>query len=481
MKNEKGFKSLEMRPELQQVLTPQIMQFLKLLQIPTLELEQIIRQELETNPILEEIEEEENPEEKTQEETNEEKEEKIDWEDFLQEGLDTGYWRLREKAESLEKVAVSIPTFEEYLRSQLHIRIETEEEIRIGEYLIDSLNESGYLPYSVEEIASELGSSKEKVEKVLYLIQTFDPLGVGARSLEECLLIQLRELQLENSLTTALIKKHLKELEEKRYSFLAQKLKVSEEEIRQAALVISSLVPRPGLSYSGEEIHYVCPDIIVEKEGDEYVVFLNDFNISQIRISPIYKEILKRTKTEGRKEYEYVRKKLAAARFLVKMLEQRRQTLTKIMRAIIVFQPEFFEKGASCLRPLTMKEVAKAVKMHESTVCRAIHNKYVQTSFGLFEMKVFFGGRTKTKTNVVSAEGIKTHLTDLISKEDPKSPLTDEQMVARLKEEGIMIARRTVAKYREELGILPAKLRQKQDKQLRCNDYNDKRPDYSDS
>ena len=345
--------------------------------------------------------------------------------------------------------------------SQLRLtRIDTDM-MRIGEYLIGNLDESGYLGCcTVEGIAEDLEVDIEDVEKTLKIIQSFEPPGIGARDLRECLLIQLERKGMEDTLAWILVKDHFAEIEKNRYSQLVRTLKVTTEEMTEARDVIRKLEPKPGYIYATSESRYVIPDLIVERVEDVYLVYLNDKNVPRLQVNRAYRNLLKTGRYSDGDTKAYISEKLNSAKWLIKTIEQRRQTMLKVMNYIVRHQEDFFEKGINFLRPLTLVEVADAIGMHESTVSRVTNSKYVQTPRGVFQLKFFFSSSINTQDgNAIAARSAKQQILDLVQAEDARKPFSDQEIVKKLKEKGIVIARRTVAKYREQLKILPARLR----------------------
>jgi RNA polymerase sigma-54 factor len=466
-----------LRQELRQILAPEMLQLLKLLQLPTLELQQLVRQELEINPMLEEVLEQEteeqqessaaadsDPYQKSLDEEAEEKQapDKIDWENYLQEGLDSGYYPQQQKSEeSREFYGVIQQSFQEYVMSQLRISCGEEESLRVGTFLVGNLNDDGYLGIGLDEAALSLNMPVPVVEKMLQVIQTFDPPGVGARDLRECLLIQLEQMGYRESLAWRIVENHLDDLERRRYQSIARSLKVAEEEIIKARELISNLSPKPGTGYSSEETRYIYPDIIIEKQDGDYVIIINDRVVPRVKITSDYKKILMRSKKARPEEREYVVKRLEAARFIIRMIEQRRRTMQRIMQAIVERQRSFLDNGLRHLKPLTMKQIADDIEMHESTVSRAVHNKYALTPNGLVAVRYFFGGGIKSDTGEDSVKAIKDKIAEMIRNEPPRDPLSDQDITEAFAKNGVKIARRTVAKYRQEEKILPANLRRK--------------------
>jgi RNA polymerase sigma-54 factor len=486
---------LQMRQTQRLVMTPKLQQALKLLQVPTLELQQILKQEILQNPMLEEIEdadeeqeeraesgsedepqmaaadetpptsnEDEEPRQETlSEEAPVEKEPDQTWDDYFNDGFDLGYKRSEDEQEEFyERVPVAQTSAIEKLLSQLRIATGDPVEVQIGEYLIGSLNESGYLTCSLEEAANAFRVEMAVVERVLAHIQAMDPIGIGARNLQEALLIQLRHRGLGDSLAAEIIRDHFDALKQRKYSEIAKRLHITVEDVQEQANVIKELDPKPGFELMTEDVRYITPDLIVERVGEEYVVFLNDRNIPRLRISNAYKKELEKGGNNGgnKETRDFILGRLSSARWLIQTIEQRRKTMVKVMECIVDEQREFFEKGPSALRPLTLQQVASRIGMHESTVSRVTTNKYVQTPRGVFELKYFFSSSLDTEDgDEVSAKAAKTRILDIIGKEDARRPLSDQKIADILKQDGLIIARRTVAKYREQLRILPARLR----------------------
>lgn len=485
---------LQMRQTQRLVMTPKLQQALKLLQVPTLELQQILKQEILQNPMLEEIEDvedeqeerqdeaesemepspideappassetEEPPREASSEDAPTEKEPDQSWDDYFNDGFDLGYKRSEdEQDEFYERVPVAQASAIERLQSQLRIATSDETELRIGEYLVGSLNESGYLTCTLEEAANTFRVEMAVVERVLGYIHSMDPIGVGARNLQEALLIQLKHRGLADSVAAEIIRDHFDALKQRKYSEIAKRLHITVEDVQDHANVIKELNPKPGFELMTEDARYITPDLIVDRVGEDYVVFLNDKNIPRLRISTAYKkELEKGPSSNGNKETrDFILGRLSSAKWLIQTIEQRRKTMVKVMECIVDEQREFFEKGPGALRPLTLQQVASRIGMHESTVSRVTTNKYVQTPRGVFELKYFFSSSLDTEDgDEVSAKAAKTRILDIIGKEDARRPLSDQKIADLLKVDGLIIARRTVAKYREQLKILPARLR----------------------
>ncbi len=454
---------------LKQTLAPQLIQSLKLLQMPILRLEQMVRQELSTNPLLEEAEAAEDPDELTtpteeaEQEASEPDSDKIDWEDYLRDEGEVYFKPEREKQEErLERTPTSEKTLWEHLEDQLHLSRLSKEDTEIGEYIIGNIDESGYLVCSTEEIASALDKPPEKASRVLSLIQTFDPQGVGSRDLRESLLIQLKERGFEDSLAYRIVRDHLNQLEKKSYTQLSKSLGISFEEIQAAMEFIKTLNPTPAMGSFTRGSTPVVPDLIVEKIGDQYVVFHNDKNIPRLRINKAYRALMKKGALPSQETKNYLEEKLEKARWLLNAINQRRSTMIKVMQKIVEEQYEFFEHGPSHLKPLTMEAIAERVEMNVATISRVSNGKYVQTPQGIFEIKYFFNTGVPTENGEdLSKRHVKQLIADFIREEDLATPLSDQQIYGLLKKEGINIARRTVSKYREELKIMPARFRKR--------------------
>lgn len=465
---------IDLRQELRLTLAPALIESLKILQLPRLELRQMIRQQLEMNPFLEDVLEdeldaeaesegtgEESSEDESSETDEEAKVEDIDWEEFLQDGVDPGYRPPRDNDDRFqEKVAITVATFSDHLMTQLRLQRLPDEDFVIGQFIIGNLNDDGYLVCSVEEIAAILELAAEEVERVLHLVQSFEPAGVGARDLRECLLLQLREKGMEESLEAKVVDGHLKDLQNRRYAQIAKALGASVSEVKEAVHEITRLEPKPGRQYSTAQVRYVIPDVSVEVVDGELNVFLNERDVPHLRVGAAYRDVLDGSRKASKEERAFIMERLKAARFLLKGLEQRRTTILKVMRYIVETQHEFFDRGVAHFVPMTLRDVADGIGMHESTVSRVVQDKYVETPHGVFGMRYFFSGGVKTRSAMpVSTHSVKARIAELIEKEDKGKPLSDRKVVELLKSEGMLVARRTVAKYRDELHILPARLR----------------------
>jgi RNA polymerase sigma-54 factor len=462
-----------MRTELQQklVMTPKLQQAIKLLQMPALELQQKLKHELLNNPMLEEAEDPEEDEDgreseaRNQDDDGEFKtgESEIDWDRYLKDGFEMGAREMGEREvedDHYERVPVVRSSLEDHLTTQLRMSVASPEELKIGEFIIGSLDTNGFLTCSVEEIAGFTGADADRVREVLDIIKSFDPPGVGAVDLRESLLLQLEHQGMGDSLAAKLVSEHLSDLLEKRYREIARNLKKTVKEVQAAADIVANLDPRPGARYSSEEPRYIVPDLVVEKVGDDYVVQLNDRDVPRLRISRTYRDILTGARKKDKNEEDYVKRKLESARWLIRTIDQRRRTMVRVMEAILDAQRDFFDRGVEHLKPLTLQQIANVVGMHESTVSRVTNSKYVQTPRGVYELKYFFSPGLRTENGeAASSKRIKARIKQLVDSEDRKRPLSDQDIAARLKEDGFNVARRTVAKYRDQLGILRARMR----------------------
>lgn len=470
--------ALEIRQQLklsqQLVMTPQLQQAIKLLQLSRMELMDVVRSELEENPVLEEGEE--GPEEKNDveaevenagdaagEEIGEVKGDSegisdIDWRTYLESyslGSSTAdNYEADEERPSYENMLTRKPSLQDHLMWQLNLsRLEQLDRV-IASELIGNIDNDGYLQASVEEISDQLGIDPDRVERALSAVQDFDPVGVCSRNLQECLLKQVKQLEMQGSLVELILQHHLKDLESRRYQAVARALQVSVDEVYEAAKFISSLDPRPGSQYGQDETHYISPDIFVHKVGDEYIVVLNDEGLPNLRISSFYRNALSGSSKVDEKAGEYIQDKLRGALWLIKSIHQRQRTIYKVMKSIVKYQRAFFDLGVSHLKPLVLRDVAEDIEMHESTVSRVTTNKYVQTPQGLFELKYFFNsGINTTEGDSVASESVKTKIKEIIANENERKPFSDQKIVELLKKQGIDIARRTVTKYREMLNI----------------------------
>jgi RNA polymerase sigma-54 factor len=470
------------KQEMRLVPTPMLQQAIKLLQLSRLELAQEIRQEMVENPLLEELleeeleekEEEENPVDpsldsigQTKEEPPSEKESdpleyEQDWENYIQNNLSQGSSADNyTERPSIEATYKKEPSLADHLFWQLNLSVDSDVDKFIGSAIIGNIQNDGYCIAELGEIAEISQASEEDVLRVLRIIQTFEPNGVGAQTLHECLLTQAQALPERLPLVETLIENFLERLNERYYQKIASQLKVKVEEIIEAVKVIKTFDPKPGLQFSSEGIDYVIPDLVVVKGEAGYDVLLNDDGLPNIKISPYYHHLLKNTSEPKTKEY--LKKKYQAAEFLIKSIDKRRQTIYKVGKSIVKLQTEFLDHGLSHLTPMVLKDVARDIEMHESTVSRITTNKYIDTPQGIFELKFFFHSGIKSfiGNNDMSSLRVKNMIQEIVKSEDPLKPLTDDEMVEALVKRNAKIARRTVTKYRKELSILPASKRKK--------------------
>jgi RNA polymerase sigma-54 factor len=471
--------AMEMRLNLKMsqklVMTPMLQQAIKLLPLARLELAQLVRQEITDNPVLEEIQEEdtEEEEEKKEEEFGLEEEpsapaeeatpqeQEVDWDNFIQNSIDRGgsvadYTELP----GIEATYKKEPTLIDHLHWQLDLSVENDRDKFIGQCIIGNIQPDGYLCANITEIAEIAQVTEEEVLDVLKVIQSFEPTGVAARSLKECLLLQAQALPERIPLIETLIDSHLDRLEERYYMKIASEMKISLDKLIQLVALIKNFDPKPGLEFSSEGIDYVTPDLTVIKGKDGYDISLNDEGVPLLRINPFYQDLLGRTKEDQTKEY--LETKYRAALWLIKSIDQRRQTIYKVGKSITKLQKDFLDHGLSYLKPMVLKDVARDIDMHESTVSRITTNKYIDTPQGIFELKFFFhsGIKSCVGSNLSSIK-VKNMIKDAIAQEDQKKPLTDDEMVKILIQKNAKIARRTITKYRKELNIPPASKRKK--------------------
>jgi len=456
------------------VMTPMLQQAIKLLPLARLELAQLVRQEIIENPVLEELLEEENDQENTSEEAEPDEEfsqdvepssvsqdQEIDWDSYFQGNIDKGM-SVESYAEkpSIESTYKKEADLADHLMWQLDLAIDSELDKFIGSCIIGNIQNDGYLCADLNEIAEICNTEEENVQRVLSIIQNFEPLGVAARSLKECLMNQVRALPDKNPYVEILIEKYLERLEDRFLPKIASELKVDLNTVLDALRIIKDLCPKPGLLFSSERVDYVVPDLVVIKTDEGYDVVLNDDGVPNLKVSSYYHNLLKTTK-EGQTK-EYLEDKFRSALWLIKSIDQRRQTIYKVGKSIVKLQKAFLDDGLSYLEPMVLKDVAKDIEMHESTVSRITTNKYIDTPQGVFELKFFFHSGIKSYMgNSMSSIRVKNMIKEIINDEDGSNPLTDDQMVEALMRKNAKIARRTITKYRKELNIPPASKRKK--------------------
>jgi RNA polymerase sigma-54 factor len=451
------------------ILTPSLQQAIKLLPLTTLELAEVLEQEVMENPLLEEVPQEQpSAEEIAQEEAKTEREDilkEIDVEKFFEDYLDDGDHRRTRSAEipelpPIENTLTEQPDLYDHLMWQLHMSVSDEFTLEIGDAIIQNLDADGLLRASVEEIANLGPYPVEEVQKALTLIQGLDPSGVAARDLCECLRLQLRNLGLEGSPTDVMVREHMKQLQSHQYPEIGRQMGLSPDEVSHHLEIIKRLDPKPGLKYSPDKSTYIIPDVFVVKEGDDYKIILNDDGLPKLRISPTYKRMLDVKEVGSEETRNYVKEKLRSALWLLKSVDQRQRTIYKVSESIIRHQRGFLDSGITHLRPLVLRDVATDIGMHESTVSRVVANKYMHTPRGVYELRFFFhSGITSNMGEAISSVTIKDKIRKMIEAEDPFRPLSDSRIAELLGSDGLPLARRTVAKYREELRIPPSNLR----------------------
>jgi len=468
-------------------VNPRLYQAMNLLYMPLLDLQAHLKQELVNNPFLDMVEP---AEEELKEETEEEEkdEDEVDWEEILLNGFDAGGRRAEyEEKEYFTPTATATRDLWDHLHDQLSLMRLTVREVLIGDEIIGNIDREGFLTCPLGQIFESVNNylsdpanpwaadeedeenpvdlspvGMDEIERMLTVIQGFDPSGIAARDLRETLLLQLCDRNEEDTLAYRIIRDHFDELVNHRWSELSKEHGISPQEVQAAADEVSKLDPKPGLKYSDSSDAYVIPDLTVEKVDGQYYVFHNDTTLPRLKLSRSYREV-----AQDRGQYQgdtksFISKKLNSAQWMIQAIEQRRQTMLKVMNFIVDRQRDFFEKGVEHLRPLTLREVAEHIDMHESTVSRVTNEKYVQTPRGVFPLKFFFSSGLSTDYGEdVSARGVRAQIKKLVTEEDSKSPLTDQAIVDLLKKDGVQIARRTVAKYRDQLGILSARMRKR--------------------
>ena len=480
-------------PELRQEMkiNPRLYQAMELLHLPLLDLQQRLKQEMTENPFLEVVEGDTEQEVELDQDGVDEDGDEVDWESILLDGFDAGGRRAQYEARDFDFPTPSrAPDLRDHLEDQTQLLTLSGREQRIAQEIIGNIDDDGLLRCPLETITEDLNSwledvrdvaleaaedespeelatmlapfDVEEVEAMLEIVQDMDPPGVGARDLRECLLIQLRESGEENELIQVMVDEHFDDLLGHRWANIGRALGVAPRVVQDTADRLARLDPKPGLRYSPEPEHYIVPDLIVEKISGEYMVFANDTSMPQLRLARSYQEVARDKRLFQGENKTFIKDKLNSASWMIQAIEQRRQTMLKVMQYIVERQRGFFENGVQHLRPLTLREVADHIEMHESTVSRVTNEKFVQTPRGVFSLKYFFSsGLATTSGTDISARGVKAKMEALISGEDVRKPLTDMALVKLLRADGVRIARRTVAKYRDQLGILPARMRKR--------------------
>lgn len=456
-------------------MTPQLQQAIKLLQLSRMELEAAVRKELEENPVLEEVTETTADEAQTLEaagmeeaaapaqDQDPQKQDEFDWESYFEptykpvNNMAGG----TEEIMNYENLISTKPTLYDHLMWQMrNSGFNEEEQVLVG-ILISYVDDDGYIKVPLEQIAEDENVSKEDLESVLPFLQEFDPPGVGARDLKECLIVQAKHLQEDTHDLINLINNHLKDLEKKNYEGIARAMGRDLEDVIEMCKIIYSMDPKPGRQFINNETQYVTPDVYVYKVGDDYMVSLNEDGLPRLRISNFYKSVLQ-GKNANDSTQEYIQEKLRSAVWLIKSIHQRQRTIYKVTESIVRHQREFFDKGPAYIKPMILRDIANDIGMHESTVSRVTTAKYVHTPRGIYELKYFFNSGISTDDgDALASESVKLKIKELVAAEDPRNPLSDQKIVDLLKKDGIQIARRTVAKYRDVLKILPSSKRKK--------------------
>lgn len=442
------------------IMTPELQQAISLLQLSSLELQNFIQEEILNNPVLEVEEGEENGKKSEEPVDNYDEKDPIDWEQYARDqDLEPPVYRFPlqsrdEETQSFEHYLSKEPSLQEHLLSQLGLCKLSAIQRRIGEFLIGNIDQNGYLKGDIDEFAALLGADRQEVLEVLQIIQKFDPTGVGARNIRECLLLQLTEMDSVHPLAEVIIRNYLQEVAANRFKKIAAELNVEPRDVQAAVDFIRTLDPKPGRLISGSsEVRYIVPDVVIEKVASDYVVLVNDTGTPRLTINAYYRSLLGRENSESLTS-AFIKSKLDSALWLLRSIEQRRLTLYKVTECIVRLQREFFEKGIRFLKPMTLRQVADEIGVHESTVSRATSQKYVQTPRGMYPLKFFFASGVEDERGVpVSSESVKSIMRELIDAENVYRPLSDQKIAELLQERGIMVSRRTVAKYREELCI----------------------------
>ena len=448
------------------ILTPSLQQAIKLLPMSTLELVDMLNQEVVENPLLEEVTTEELQQADAQVEKPEpdppaDKQDTwddADYEYFFGEYLDEGYRpkapREFKELPPIENTLSTATTLSDHLTWQLSLLTSDQMLREIGTAIVGNVDDDGYLVASIEEIAAMGDWPESEVERVLDVVQAFDPVGVAARDLQECLLIQLKHLGFENTPSEIIIREHIRLLQKHQVPELARAMGMGIEDLKEHIDIVRGLDPKPGMRYTSAQSHYVIPDVYITKDEDQYVAMLNDEGMPQLRISPVYRRMLYKNSQNTSETRSYVKEKFRSALWLIKSVDQRQKTIHKVATSIINFQREFLDHGIEHLRPLVLRDVANDIGMHESTVSRVVNNKYMHTPQGVFEMKYFFhSGIHSSYGESVSSVTIKRRIQKIVDNEDSQKPLSDSRIVGILQAEGLVLARRTIAKYREELRI----------------------------
>ncbi|MFA4135889.1 MULTISPECIES: RNA polymerase factor sigma-54 [unclassified Brevibacillus] len=440
------------------VMTPELRQAITILQYSAIDLISYLQDQANENPVFDLEVAGEVASAKAEKPAPE-----IDWKEIVGNRATGEYGSSKNEStyNPLDYVQQGAETLYEHLERQLgYVKGFSSLQKQIALFLIGNLDEKGYLEITLEEASERLGAEMLEIEDVLSVLQHFDPVGVASRSLEECLLLQLEHLALDDEKIVQVVRNHLQDLADNRYQRIAEKIGCTPQAVQTMADLIRTLNPRPGGTFSSVETRYVIPDVTVEKVGNDYVVLVNDVAAPRLKINSFYEKMLSQQKSQDEAK-QFIHDKLNAAMWLAKSLEQRRLTLMRVTQAILDMQREFFDRGIHYLKPMTQKEIAERVGLHESTISRATSNKYVQTPRGIFELKYFFTSALSTSSGeATSSESVKRRIKALIEQEDRKAPLSDQKLGEMLLTEGIEISRRTVAKYREEM-LIPSSAKRK--------------------
>ncbi len=479
--------SLKLNQQL--LMTPQLQMAIKLLHLSRLELEEFVTSQLEENPVLEEgvIE---SQEEKTQVERNQERTEKEavqehlssageivdrvdnspadeDWSQYMKQSdasSSAPSSQVSKDAEftNYENMVSKTGTLQDFLMGQLGELDLSDEEQAIATLIIGNIDDKGYFCSTIEEIAISSDRSEDEVDDILDVVQRLEPAGVAARDLKECLVIQLRASRLKNGIVEKIVENHISELETRNFQAIAKAMKISFEAVVENVQIIAELEPVPGRQFGASSAQYIVPDVYVFKVADKWVVTLNEEGLPRLRVSELYEEMLASLPEKESSDKDYIQDKMKSANWLIKSIQQRQRTIFKVTESIVARQMDFFEIGVEHLKPMILRDIAEEISMHESTISRVTNNKFVHTPQGLFELKYFFNSSVnRVGGESLASASVKKMISDMIKTEDRKKPLADQKIVDLLDKKGIQLARRTVAKYREQLNILPSSKRKR--------------------
>jgi len=453
------------------IMTPELRQAIQILQFNNVELTEFIEKQLEANPFLESMDkstENASKEDSPLEINKSDKKDEIDWKDVIEKYDDISYKAYGNTVNSEEKQTFETYTskkmsLKDHLMLQLGVSVRTHKEKRIGEFIIESLDRKGYLGCTLQDISLLLNEDVIEIEKILRLVQTFDPVGVGARNLSECLMIQLKEKGIQDKNAYIIVEKYLEDVATNKIQKIAKDLHITVKRVQSIFDIIKMLEPKParGFVVDSDNIRYIVPDITIEKINGEYVIIVNDSNLPMLTISGYYKDMV--NNLDDKEANKFITDKLNSSMWLIKSIEQRRMTLYKVVESILKFQRNFFDEGNTAIKPLVLKDIAEDIGVHESTVSRATNGKYVQTPRGIFELKYFFASSLDNDNGSegVSSTSVKTQIQDLIKNESNQKPFSDQKIADILRESGINISRRTVAKYRDEMRIPSSSMRRR--------------------